>query len=253
MNTRTTQIIISLGLAITIWLILITLAAIFSSFPTTSRVIMLLGGTSNAFIHILIYAAFCYGLLELKNNHKFVKKQYEGFQLNLLPVEDQLVISPQEVAKIKLSAIDLEKRGFQFLIAHFIKKACTQYRNDQSISDTLQVLDAQVDNNKFEREGNLEMVRYMINAIVSLGFIGTLVGLSTAIGLSHLAQTEEGMPEITRHLNMAFDTTLVALLLGLVLNFFYHRYLEDLDTFYSRAKSYIIDNLISRIYINKVI
>ena len=44
------------------------------------------------------------------------------------------------------------------------------------------------------------------------------------------------------------DTTLVALLTGLVLNFFYHRYLENLDTFYSRTKAYIIDNLISRIY-----
>ena len=252
MNTRTFQIIISLGLAVTIWIVLIILADLFSGFSSISRIIRLLGGTSNAFVHILIYAAFTYGLLELRNNHSFVKKQYEGFDLNLLPIEDQLVISPQEVAKIKLSTIDLEKRGFHFLVANFIKKACTQYRNDRSISDTLQVLDAQVDNNKHEREGNLELVRYMINAIVSLGFIGTLIGLSTAIGLSHLAKTDEGMPEITQHLNLAFDTTLVALLLGLVLNFFYHRYLEDLDTFYSRAKSYIIDNLISRIYVANV-
>ncbi len=250
LNTRTVQIIVSLGLSITFWLILVILSDLLGSFPTMARIIALFGGTGNPFIHLLIYAAFVYGLLELRNNHRFVKKQYEGFHLNLLPVEDQLVISPKEVAQIKLTAIDLEKRGFQFLLANFIKKACTQYRNDQSISDTLQVLDAQVDNNKNEREGNLEMVRYMINAIVSLGFIGTLIGLSTAIGLAHLAKTEEGMPEITRHLNMAFDTTLVALLLGLILNFFFHRYLEDLDTFYSRAKSYIIDNLISRIYVS---
>ena len=67
--------------------------------------------------------------------------------------------------------------------------------------------------------------------------------------MAHLAQTEEGMPEITRNLNIAFDTTLVALLIGLILNFFYHRYLENIDTFYSRTKSYIIDNLISRIYV----
>jgi len=58
----------------------------------------------------------------------------------------------------------------------------------------------------------------------------------------------EGMPEISSQLNVAFDTTLVALLVGLVLNFFYHRYLEDLDTFFSRSRTYVIDNLISRIY-----
>jgi chemotaxis protein MotA len=66
--------------------------------------------------------------------------------------------------------------------------------------------------------------------------------------MAHLAKTVEGMPQITSSLNVAFDTTLVALLIGLILNFFYHRYLEELDTFYSRARSYIIDNLISRIY-----
>ena len=67
--------------------------------------------------------------------------------------------------------------------------------------------------------------------------------------MAHLAKTAEGMPEITRNLNIAFDTTLVALLIGLVLNFFYRRYLEYIDTFYARTKTYIIDNLISRIYV----
>jgi chemotaxis protein MotA len=142
----------------------------------------------------------------------------------------------------------MEQNGNQFLIADFIKKACTQYRNDQSVSETLQVFNAQVDTSKEEMDGQLEKIRYLLSAIISLGFIGTLLGLSTSIGMAHLAKTAEGMPTITQHLNMAFDTTLVALLVGLILNFFYHRYLEDMDTFYSRTKSYIIDNLISRIY-----
>lgn len=248
MTTKSIQIIISIAAAATLWICLLILAGVFSGIPEIQRFFQLLGGTLHGYIHILIYAAFIYGLLDLKDNHKYITEQYGGFDLNLLPTEEQMVISPQEVAAIKLNAINLEERGFKFLVADFIKKACTQYRNDQSITDTLQVLDVQVDNSKGELEGNLEMVKYMISAIVSLGFIGTLIGLSTAIGMAHLAKTEAGMPQITSHLNVAFDTTLVALLLGLVLNFFYHRYLEDLDTFYSRTKSHIVDNLISRIY-----
>jgi len=75
---------------------------------------------------------------------------------------------------VKLAIIDMEKRGFNYKVADFIKKACTQYRNDQSVSETLQVLDVQIENNKEELEGNLSMVRYLIGAIMSLGFIGTL-------------------------------------------------------------------------------
>ncbi len=247
MTTKSFQIFISLSIAITLWVCLMVLASITEGLYM-QRIFQMLGGVGHGYIHVFMYTFFIYGMFELKDNHKYIKTQYGGFDLNLLPKEEQRVISPTEVAQIKLNTIDLEKRGFSFLVADFIKKACTQYRNDQSINDTLQVLDAQVDNSKGELEGNLELVRYMISAVVSLGFIGTLTGLSTAIGMAHLAKTEEGMPLITSHLNVAFDTTLVALILGLILNFFYHRYLEDMDTFYSRSKSHIIDHLISRIY-----
>jgi biopolymer transport protein ExbB/TolQ len=93
------------------------------------------------------------------------------------------------------------------------------------------------------------MVRYLIGSIMSLGFIGTLIGLSKAIGNAHLAKTDEGMPLLTSFLNVAFDTTMVALILGLILNYFYHRFIEDIDKFYAKSKTYIVDNLISRIYV----
>lgn len=247
-NTKSFQLIFSILAAAVTWLLLILLSNLFDASSGAHRLIELLGGSGKGYIQAAIYALFTYSLLELYEKQKFIKRQYEGFGLNLLPVRDQLVLSPEEVAKIKLDTIKLEQGGKNLLVADFIKKACTQYRNDQSISETLQVFNAQVETSKDELEGKLETVRYLLGAVISLGFIGTLIGLSASIGMAHLAKTVEGMPEITRNLNVAFDTTLVALLTGLVLNFFYHRYLENLDTFYSRTKSYIIDNLISRIY-----
>lgn len=247
-NSKLIHILVSCGAAFALWVILIIFADLFEGFTTIQRIFELFGGSFGGYIQALTFAAFFFGILQLNEKQKFINEQYKGFKYNLLPTQEQLVISPDDVAKIKLDVIDLERKGFKLLVLDFIKKACTQYRNDQSVGETLQVLDTQINNSKNELEGRLEMVRYMINAIASLGFIGTVIGLSQAIGLSHLAKTEEGMPEITRNMYVAFDTTLVALLLGLVLNFFYHRYLEDIDTFYSKSKGYIIDNLISRIY-----
>ena len=245
---KNSKLIISILGAAVLWLVLIILGAIGSPESGFHRVIEALGGSSRGYIQAMIYGLFFYSILELIEKRKHIRKEHSGFNLGLLPVQDQLVISPDEVAQIKLNTIQIEKNGEKYLVSDFIKKACTQYRNDNSISETLQVFSAQVDTSKEEMEGDLEIVRYLLSAIISLGFIGTLIGLSTSIGMAHLAKTVEGMPQITRNLNIAFDTTLVALLIGLVLNFFYHRYLKDLDTFYSRAKSYIIDNLISRIY-----
>ncbi len=248
-KSKITQAGVSIMAAVAIWLVLILMHSFFEGIPSVSRVIEAIGGSSKGYIQVMMYALFVYSIFELYAKKLSIKSEFEGFDQSVLPERDQLVLSPEEVAKIKLDIIQMEKEGQQFLVNKFIKKACTQYRNDKSIPDTLQVFNAQVDNSKDELEGKLEIVRYLLGAIVSLGFIGTLIGLSSSIGMAHLAKTAEGMPEITRTLNVAFDTTLVALVIGLVLNFFYHRYLESIDTFYSRTKSYVIDNLISRIYV----
>lgn len=246
-SKRLFHLAISIVAAVIIWFVLILLASM-STGAGFKRFFEAFGGSFGGYVHAVIYTAFIFGLLEVLDYQKFIKKQNEGFKLNLLPVQDQLILSPEEVAKIKLNVIDLEKHGLSYLLTDFVKRACTQYRNNQSIGETLQVLNAQIDNSKTELEGRLEIARFLISAIASLGFIGTILHLAAAIGLFHLAKTEEGMPLITQSLNVSFDTTFIALFLGLILSYFYHRYLENLDTFYSRMRSYIIDNLISRIY-----
>jgi len=37
-------------------------------------------------------------------------------------------------------------------------------------------------------------------------------------------------------------------LLGLILNYSYTQYLERMDVFFAQSKSYVLDNLVSRIY-----
>ena len=247
-NTKRLQIIFSFISALTVWVLLIFMGKISGEGTGVNRVIELLGGTAQGYIQAMIYAVFFYSIFELIEKRKRLQKEYVAFNYGLLPEQDQLVLNPEEVAQIKLQTIHLEKSGQVSMVGDFIKKACTQYRNEQNVGETLQVFNTQVNNSKEEMEGDMEIIRYLLGAIISLGFIGTLLGLSSSIGMAHLAKTTEGMPIITKSLNLAFDTTLVALMVGLVLNFFYHRYLKEMDTFYSRSKAYVINNLISRIY-----
>ncbi len=242
------QVAYSVFGAAAIWAFLSLLGSILPAESGMYRIVEALGGSSRGFIQALIYGVFIFSFLELIRLRRGIRYEFGGFRLGLLPEQDQLVLTPEEVAEIKLQTIQVERGGQRFLLGDFIKKACTQYRNDQSVGETLQVFNAQVDNSKEAQEGQLEVVRYLLGAIISLGFIGTLLGLSTSIGMAHLAKTAEGMPTVTAALNVAFDTTLVALLVGLVLNFYYHRYLKEVDTFYAQARGYVIDNLISRIY-----
>lgn len=70
-------------------------------------------------------------------------------------------------------------------------------------------------------DGNLGMLRFSIWAIPTIGFIGTVRGMGSALAA---ASSPENTPLIVGHLGVAFDTTLVGLLLSLVLVFFKHRF-----------------------------
>lgn len=248
MKKKLIPMLICVAIGFVVWFLLLALANYSTEFPTLHRVVVLLGGNAGGYIQALCYIAFMFAIYEIWGQRKDIRNEFKGFDINLLPNKDQLVLNPEEVANLKLNIIQLEKNGTRYKVADFIKKACTQYRNDQSISETLHVLDTQIENDKDYKEGELSLIRYLIGAIMSLGFVGTLLGLSRAIGNAHLAKTDIGMVKLTSFLNVAFDTTLVALVLGLVLNFSYHSYIGDMDRFYAKSKSYIVDNLISRIY-----
>jgi biopolymer transport protein ExbB/TolQ len=245
-SSRAANMLVSLCAAMIFWMILNLLSSMFTEGTTMFRVLQIMGGTKEGIVQMFTYAAFILGIVELLEKEQFLNKQYEGFEWHLLPIEENAQLSKDELGVITGRISNMEKHGQTSLLSSFIKRACTQYYNSRSVNDTLQIMDAKINTAKEESEGQLEIIRYLINTISALGFIGTVIGLSVAIGNSGLAKTESGLNTITQYLYLAFDTTLVALLLGLVLSYRYHGYLEKLDTFYSKSKSYIVDNLICR-------
>jgi len=247
-NSNKAPLLIALVASLGTWFGLISLTAVLPEGGSLARILQLLGGSTSGYIQAAIYGVAAYSIVLLSQRRRALAIENKALAHGLLPEQDQLVLTPDEVSGIKLEVIRREQSGQRSVLGELVKKACTQFRNANNVGETLQVFQAQVATRKEETEGELEVVRYLTGAIVSLGFIGTLLGLSSSIGLSHLAKTTEGMGEITSSLNLAFDTTLVALVVSLVLNFFYHRYLQEVDTFYSHTRGYVIDNLISRIY-----
>jgi biopolymer transport protein ExbB/TolQ len=245
-SSRAVNMLVSLCAAMIVWMILNLLSSMFTEGTMMFRVLQIMGGTKEGIVQMFTYAAFILGIVELLEKEHFLNKQYEGFEWHLLPVEDNSQLSKDELGVITGRISNMEKHGQTSLLSSFIKRACTQYYNSHSVNDTLQIMDAKINTAKEESEGQLEIIRYLINTISALGFIGTVIGLSVAIGNSGLAKTASGLNTITQYLYLAFDTTLVALLLGLVLSYRYHGYLEKMDTFYSKSKSYIVDNLICR-------
>ncbi|NIO11002.1 MAG: MotA/TolQ/ExbB proton channel family protein, partial [Deltaproteobacteria bacterium] len=71
-------------------------------------------------------------------------------------------------------------------------------------------------------ESELSIIRYIAWAIPSIGFIGTVRGIGNALGQAHQAVAGD-ITGVTQSLGVAFNSTLIALLISIILMFIIHQ------------------------------
>ena len=91
------------------------------------------------------------------------------------------------------------------------------------------------------------MIRYIAWAIPSIGFIGTVRGIGDALGKAHQA-IEGNISGVTESLGVAFNSTLIALVISIVLVFFMHQLQLVQERFILNAEAYCEENLIRHLH-----
>jgi biopolymer transport protein ExbB/TolQ len=237
----------NLLLALVLTAVLMTLLVVANiNFP--GRVWQLLGGEMPlGVVQQITYFLAIFALLEIRQKRKEVDRQYKGLSLKLLPEKEQYVLAPDDINEIKLAVIEQEKTE-KFMLTDIIKKACTKYRSEKSVSQVMDVVEAQSRIGLNRAESEQSMIRYVAWAIPSVGFIGTIIGIASSLGYAdQISGDGEGISLVTGALNVAFDTTLVSLFLSIVLMYFFHAFQEKTERLYSDVEEYVLENLVNRI------
>ena len=95
-------------------------------------------------------------------------------------------------------------------------------------------------------ESELSMIRYIAWAIPSIGFIGTVRGIGSALSLAHRA-VDGDISGVTQNLGVAFNSTFIALLISIVIMFLVHQLqlLQERQVF--ETEVYTDQNLIAHL------
>ncbi|NNC87955.1 MAG: hypothetical protein HKN82_05780 [Akkermansiaceae bacterium] len=112
------------------------------------------------------------------------------------------------------------------IIVNRIRKALELFEIRNDNAEIAAFLETQSDLDANRSTGSYTLLKIFLWAIPILGFIGTVMGLSTAVGALDIGEAS-GDPEalkgaisdLTGGLGIAFDTTLLGLILSLLLNF----------------------------------
>jgi len=208
----------------------------------------LLGGNMpHGIIQVMTYALFTYAMLEVFRLRADINQQSFSLRLNLLPEKEQYVLSPDEVNEIKLKMVELEKSN-PTLLVDLIKKACTKFRANKSVSEALSVVSTQTEINAKRYDSELNMIKYMGWAVQTLGLLGTVIGLTFALTHAGDVVTQAGLSTVTSFLGSAFSATLVSVGLSIILMFFFTSLQNVSDKLHTDNESYVLEHLINRIY-----
>lgn len=214
--------------------------------PALYRIFILLGGdvSSGGYIQGFTYFAFFWSLFEVKDKLKEIHRERKAFRLGLLPTSEKHVFMPADVNNLKFKLIEFEKKE-KYILSDLLKKACTKFRTSGSLSELIDIVSIQIEVSQEKAEGGQSVLRYLVWVIPSIGFVGTVLGISQAL----IVANSGDMEKITSLLGVAFDTTLIALVLSIVIMWFVHKLQEETDRFHSDLKEFVIDNLINKIEI----
>ena len=160
----------------------------------------------------------------------FVKKRKLSFQrkaLDLKPFPDDPDFllnadSAQHVIAVIHRLVDDSRH---FVLLNRIERALSNLRNIGRISDVSDILQTQAEYDEGYQDSSFRLINGFIWAIPVLGFIGTVLGLSSSIGeFGTMVEVSGGDPDalkaslggITSGLSTAFETTLIALVAALI-------------------------------------
>jgi biopolymer transport protein ExbB/TolQ len=251
---------IALGISAIVTIIFIALMTVFLG---TGQMGIMLFGTDSAYypftLYNLMYLFFFIGLgqlwvrwLSTYEEKVFLKKS--GF----LPEEEHVMLkSDDEIEKIRINAANAAVRGETFLPG-LINNCINQYFKSHSVSDTISVLNSDLELNIHRLDLRYSMCRYIVWAIPTFGFIGTVVGIAGALTKLDIikfmgSQTDKvaQFKMLASDLGFAFDTTIVALVLSSIFVFLLHIVQSGEEEVLNRSGKYVLTNLINKLGINK--
>jgi len=168
-------------------------------------------------------------------------------QEDLIPMAEGMKILPEDVHDISRQIQSLPPVQKGALLSRVLLAALQRFSSTRNIQDVSNATNAYCASEGDRLDSELSMIRYVLWAIPSIGFLGTVRGISLALGYAHRA-VEGDIFDVTKSLGTAFNSTLIALLISLVLMFFLHQLQLLQERYVLDTETYCEEKLISHLH-----
>ena len=195
----------------------------------------------------LTWLAFGLGVGELIVRARDARAERAELHKGYLPEDETTVLQAPELRRIYGRARASAHAGspaHERFLPRLIHRVVTQFQTSRSVDQANALLNSSLELFLHEIDLRYSLVRYIIWVIPALGFIGTVMGISLALAYAGAVDLQD--PSL--QLAVAFDTTLLALVLSAVLVLVQHVVQAYEERSLNQVGQYCLDNLINRLY-----
>ncbi|HKJ17480.1 MAG TPA: MotA/TolQ/ExbB proton channel family protein [Xanthomonadales bacterium] len=140
----------------------------------------------------------------------------------LISVSEGTRILPGDAGQLLRPLQSLPDKQKGFLLPRALTTALSRFQVTASVQSATDAANHVCESESNRLDSELSMVRYITWAIPSIGFIGTVRGIGSALGQAHEALAGN-IAGVTASLGVAFNSTFIALLISMVVMFFMHQ------------------------------
>lgn len=210
-------------------------------------------GTTQYWTTLLTF--WCMGLLILKWIN--LRKQRRAMIIQALPTDISEEINTSNLKEFHDHIINFPKPLRNTYIVNRIRKALEFFYVRQNNPEVAQMISSLSEVDAAKANGSYSMVKVFLWAIPIMGFIGTVVGIGGAIGGfgavfgagegGDMSQIKEPLLNVLGQMGVAFDTTLLALVVSIMLSFPASALQGQEDDLVSDVDEYCVDHLLKRL------
>jgi biopolymer transport protein ExbB/TolQ len=143
-------------------------------------------------------------------------------QREFLPVREGVKILPEDTREYARTIQALPESDKHMLLPRVLLSSLDRFGSTRNIQDVSSLSQSMLESEGARLDSEQSMIRYVAWAIPALGFIGTVRGIGLALNEAHRA-VEGDIAGVTENLGTAFNSTLIALLISIVVMFLVHQ------------------------------
>ena len=192
------------------------------------------------------YCCFTWALFIFACRYVENHRQRRAFDLGLLPIDEGSRILQEDARGLQRQVDQIAARHGPFILANMVRSALAKFALSRSGDEVRETLKTQAELDQGRLAASMAMMNYLAWAIPAVGFFGTVRGLAGSMTLA--GRGGEQLRVATQHLTVAFDCTLVALALSLVVMFLIHTLQREEESLVYDCRQYCLEHLVNRIY-----